>query len=61
MATIIFQTSAKNMIEASAKQKHLEVIAKLDADVLGKLAELAKNPSAIDKLKNNFSLIKSFL
>lgn len=47
--------------EAKAKMLAIKTIAGLDTDAVEKLAELAKNPKAIDKLKNNFGMIKTFI
>ncbi len=52
---------SSNPFEAKAKMEAIKEIATLDCDSLQKLAELAKKPKAIEKLKSNFSMILSFL
>ena len=50
-----------NIFEAKAKMEAIKTIASLDIEAVEKLAELAKNPKAVAKLKNNFSMIKAFI
>ena len=50
-----------NPFEARAKMEHIKSLSSLDTDVLEKLAKLGKNKKAIQQLKDNFSMIESFL
>ena len=52
---------SSNPFEAKVKMEAIKEIATLDSDSLQKLAQLAKKPKAIEKLKSNFSMILSFL
>ncbi|MFC4817620.1 MULTISPECIES: hypothetical protein [unclassified Flavobacterium] len=47
--------------EAKAKMLAIKTIASLDTDAVEKLAELAQNPKAVNKLKNSFGMIKAFI
>lgn len=58
---IQIKIKTENPFEARAKMEHLKTLANLDTDVLEKLAKLGKNNKAIQQLKNNFSMIESFL
>ncbi|WP_394760296.1 hypothetical protein [Flavobacterium sp.] len=50
-----------NPFEARAKMEHIKFLSSLDTDILEKLVKLGKNNNAIQQLKNNFSMIESFL
>ena len=52
---------AGNPFETKATTTALKDLAKLDSDVLSKLAELSKNKNAIEQIKTNFPMIKGFL
>lgn len=59
--TIQIEVTAVNPFEVKSKTTAIKDLAKLDNDVLSKLAELSKSPKAIEQLKTNFPMIKGFL
>jgi hypothetical protein len=58
---IQFTIKTDNPFQVKAKLEHLKVLAKLDNEALQKIVELSKSNQAIAQLKNNFSMIQSFL
>lgn len=58
---IEIEVKSGNPFEIKTKTTALKDLAKLDKDVLSKLAELSKSPKAIEQLKTNFPMIKGFL
>lgn len=59
--TIQIDIISGNPFEAKSKMQSLKALAQLDTEALGKLAELGKNPSAVQQLKSKFEMIKGFL
>lgn len=59
--TIEIEIKTVNPFEIKSKTTAIKDLAKLDNDVLSKLAELSKSPKAIEQLKTNFPMIKGFL
>jgi hypothetical protein len=58
---IKFTIKTDNPFQVKAKLEHLKILAKLDNEALQKIVELSKSNQAIAQLKNNFSMIQSFL
>lgn len=56
-----FTITTSSPFEARSKMEAIKTIAGLDTDAVEKLAELAKNPKAVNKLKSNFGMIKTFI
>ena len=58
---IQFIIKTENPFQAKAKMEYLKALSRLDNETLNKLAELSKSNTAINQLKSNFPMIKSFL
>lgn len=58
---IELEINTNTPFEVKPKANALIELSKLDNDVLLKLAELSKNPKAVEQLKNNFAKIQSVL
>ncbi|MCV9929053.1 hypothetical protein OIU83_15415 [Flavobacterium sp. LS1R49] len=58
---VTIEIKATNPFELKATTTALHQLARLDSEVLVKLAELSKSPKAITQLKTNFPMIKGFL
>lgn len=52
---------ASNPLDLKTKEEAVKVLAKLDADTLSKLKQLAQSEKAIDKLKSNWFMIKNLV
>ena len=61
VSKIEIEITTNTPFETKPKTEALTALAKLDLDVLQKLSELSKSPTAIFQLKNNFGMIKGFL
>jgi len=59
--TVVLKLDADTPYRLKDKEKMLKTISDLPADDQQRILELASNPKALDKLKSNWQMLKSFI